>query len=141
MEKAVSHSRTHYDTRRLVRMAVLVAIIFLLAFTPLGYLVIGPIAATTIQMPVIIGAVLMGPTAGAILGGFFGLSALLKVITMPGADLFATTIMTYSPFLYIVIAMIPRILMGCMGPGDAARKFRSGRTITLTGWPGCWRSV
>lgn len=55
MEKAVSHSRTHYDTRRLVRMAVLVAIIFLLAFTPLGYLVIGPIAATTIQMPVIIG--------------------------------------------------------------------------------------
>ena len=28
MEKAVSHSRTHYDTRRLVRMAVLVAIIF-----------------------------------------------------------------------------------------------------------------
>ena len=31
---------------------------------------------------------------------------------MPGADLFATTIMTYSPFLYIVIAMIPRILMG-----------------------------
>ena len=107
MEKAVSHSRTHYDTRRLVRMAVLVAIIFLLAFTPLGYLVIGPIAATTIQMPV-----LMGPTAGAILGGFFGLSALLKVITMPGADLFATTIMTYSPFLYIVIAMIPRILMG-----------------------------
>ena len=26
-----------------------------------------------------------------------------------------------------------------MGPGDAARKFRSGRTITLTGWPGCWR--
>ena len=112
MEKAVSHSRTHYDTRRLVRMAVLVAIIFLLAFTPLGYLVIGPIAATTIQMPVIIGAVLMGPTAGAILGGFFGLSALLKVITMPGADLFATTIMTYSPFLYIVIAMIPRILMG-----------------------------
>lgn len=63
MEKAVSHSRTHYDTRRLVRMAVLVAIIFLLAFTPLGYLVIGPIAATTIQMPVIIGAVLMGPTA------------------------------------------------------------------------------
>lgn len=76
MEKAVSHSRTHYDTRRLVRMAVLVAIIFLLAFTPLGYLVIGPIAATTIQMPVIIGAVLMGPTAGAILGGFFGLSAL-----------------------------------------------------------------
>lgn len=97
---------------RLVRMAVLVAIIFLLAFTPLGYLVIGPIAATTIQMPVIIGAALMGPTAGAVLGGFFGLSAIIKVLTVPGADAVATAILGVQPFLYFVIALIPRILMG-----------------------------
>jgi len=97
---------------RLVRLAVFVAIIFLLAFTPLGYLVIGPIAATTIQMPVIIGAILMGPTAGAILGGFFGLSAIVKILTMPGADAFATAVMTYNVFGYIIIAMVPRILMG-----------------------------
>lgn len=99
---------------KLVRMSVLVAIIFLLTFTPLGYLVIGPIAATTIQMPVIIGAVLMGPSAGAVLGGFFGLSALIKVITMPGADMVATAILGYNPFLYVVIAMVPRILMGLL---------------------------
>ena len=36
--------------QQITRMAILVAIIFLLSFTPLGYLVIGPIAATTIQM-------------------------------------------------------------------------------------------
>ena len=48
-----SNSKVHQITR----MAILVAIIFLLAFTPLGYLTIGPIAATTIQMPVIVGAV------------------------------------------------------------------------------------
>ncbi|NCB62797.1 MAG: ECF transporter S component [Clostridia bacterium] len=103
---------TSKKTNKMVRLSVLVAIIFLLAFTPLGYLVIGPIAATTIQMPVIIGAVLMGPAAGAILGGFFGLSAIIKVLTMPGADLFATTILQFNPFLYIVIAMVPRVLMG-----------------------------
>lgn len=105
-------ANTNRKINRMVRLGVLVSIIFLLAFTPLGYLVIGPIAATTIQMPVIIGAVLMGPTAGAILGGFFGLSAVVKVLTMPGADLFATTILQFNPFLYIVIAMAPRILMG-----------------------------
>ena len=66
--------------------AILAAIIFLLAFTPLGYLSIGPIAATTVQMPVIIGAALMGPTTGAVLGFFFGLSAIVKVLTMPGAE-------------------------------------------------------
>ena len=41
---------------QITRMAILTAIIFLLSFTPLGYLTIGPIAATTIQMPVIVGA-------------------------------------------------------------------------------------
>ncbi|NCE64586.1 ECF transporter S component [Pseudoflavonifractor sp. 524-17] len=97
---------------RMVRVAVLVAIIFLLSFTPLGYLVIGPIAATTIQMPVIIGAALMGPAAGAVLGGFFGLSALIKVLTMPGADVVATAILGVEPLVYIFIAMVPRILMG-----------------------------
>ena len=76
-----SNSKVHQITR----MAILVAIIFLLAFTPLGYLTIGPIAATTIQMPVIVGAVMMGPAAGAVLGFFFGLSAVIKVLTMPGA--------------------------------------------------------
>ena len=58
----------HSKVQQITRMAILVAIIFLLAFTPLGYLTIGPIAATTIQMPVIVGAVIMGPTAGAVLG-------------------------------------------------------------------------
>lgn len=142
MEKAISRTNTRPATRRMVRMSVLVAIIFLLSFTPLGYLVIGPISATTIQMPVIIGALLMGPSAGAILGGFFGLSAVLKVITMPGADLFASTILAYNPFLYIAIAMVPRILMGWLsgliGAGFKRMKFNKSGIIGfgMTGFVG-----
>ena len=98
--------------RQLTRLAILVAIIFLLANTPLGYLSIGPIAATTVQMPVIIGAILLGPVSGAILGFFFGLSALIKVLTVPGADAFATMVVQYSPFAYVFVCMVPRILMG-----------------------------
>ena len=75
---------------RITLTAILMAVILLMSFTPLGYLTIGPISATTIQMPVIVGAVLMGPQAGLILGFFFGLSAIVKVLTMPGADPFAT---------------------------------------------------
>ena len=97
---------------RITLTAILVAIIFLLAFTPLGYLVIGPIAATTIQMPVIIGAVLMGPAGGTTLGFFFGLSAILKVLTMPGADPFATLALEHAPLKYIAVCMLSRILMG-----------------------------
>lgn len=98
--------------RQLTRLAILVATIFLLANTPLGYLSIGPIAATTVQIPVIIGASLLGPWSGAILGFFFGLSALIKVLTVPGADPFATMVMQYSPFVYLFVCMVPRILMG-----------------------------
>ena len=97
---------------RITLTAVLMAIVFLLAFTPLGYLVIGPIAATTIQMPVIVGAVIMGPTAGATLGFAFGLSAIVKILTMPGADPFATMALNYSPLHYIVVCMASRIVMG-----------------------------
>lgn len=100
------------QVHRLTRLAILVAIIFLLAFTPLGYLTIGPISATTIQMPVIVGAALMGPQAGLILGFFFGLSAIVKVLTMPGADPFATMAMSYAAFRYIIVCMGSRVLMG-----------------------------
>ena len=97
---------------QITRMAILAAIIFLLAFTPLGYLVVGPIAATTVQMPVIVGAVVLGPASGAVLGLFFGLSAVLKVLTMPGADAFATLAMTHSPLAYLAVCMGARIAMG-----------------------------
>lgn len=92
--------------------AMLVAIIFLLTFTPLGYLVVGPIAATTIQMPVIIGAALMGPVTGLVLGLFFGFSAIIKVLTMPGADPVATLVLTTAPLRYIAICVGSRALMG-----------------------------
>lgn len=99
-------------THRITLTAILVAIIFLLSFTPLGYLVVGPIAATTVQMPVIIGAVLMGPAGGTALGFFFGLSAVIKVLTMPGADPFATLALEHAPLRYILVCMGARILMG-----------------------------
>ena len=97
---------------KMTLMAILVAIILLLTFTPLGYLVVGPIAATTIQMPVIIGAALMGPVSGAVLGLFFGLSAILKVITMPGADVFASTALATAPLHYLLVCIGSRVLMG-----------------------------
>lgn len=47
----------------LVRLALLSAIIVIMAFTPLGFLNIGPFAITFLTIPVIIGAITMGPAA------------------------------------------------------------------------------
>ena len=127
--------RNSGKVHQITRVAILVAIIFLLAFTPLGYLRVGPIAATTVQMPVIVGAVLMGPSVGAVLGFFFGMTAVISVLIMPGADAFATLAMTHSPFAYLLVCLGARILMGWLSGLLAAGLQRlSSRRFSLLGY-------
>lgn len=89
--------------RQLTRLAILVAIIFLLSF-------IRPLKLTLVQIPVIIGATLLGPAAGAILGFFFGLSEFIQAIE--GAQLLTTSALNYAPIAYTIVCFIPRTLMG-----------------------------
>ena len=51
---------------------------FLMAYTPLGYLNIGPLAVTFNVIPVAVCAIVLGPTGGAIAGAVFGLTSLCR---------------------------------------------------------------
>lgn len=82
------------DTRYLVSVALMAAIVILLANTPLGMIQLPIIKATTVHIPVIIGAILLGPSAGAILGAIFGICSLISNTTAPTLLSFA-----FSPFL------------------------------------------
>ena len=53
--------KSHDKTRKLVSAGMLSAISIILGMTPLGIIPIGPLSATTMHLPVIIGAVLEGP--------------------------------------------------------------------------------
>ena len=55
------------NVRWLTQLALLVAILLVLNYTPLGYLQIGPLSASLLTVPVAIGAMTMNPMAGAIL--------------------------------------------------------------------------
>ena len=55
-------------TRSLVLAAVFIAIIVIMAFTPFGYIPLGFMNATIIHIPVIIGAIILGPKYGGFLG-------------------------------------------------------------------------
>ena len=81
-------------TRWMVSVALMAAIIIVLANTPLGMIQLPIIKATTVHIPVIIGAVLFGPLAGAILGGVFGICSLVSNTMAPTLLSFA-----FSPFL------------------------------------------
>ena len=82
------------DTRWTVSVALMMAIIILLANTPLGMIQLPIIKATTVHIPVIIGAIVLGPMAGAILGATFGVCSLISNTTAPTLLSFA-----FSPFL------------------------------------------
>ena len=93
----------------MVRLAVMIAIIIIMAFTPLGYLKTGGLSITLLQIPVVIGAILMGPVAGAILGLAFGLTSLAQTF---GMEPFGTMLMSINPLATVTVCLVPRILMG-----------------------------
>ena len=64
-------------------MAILVAIMLIFAYTPLGYLKAGPIEITFMVLPVAIGAIILGPAVGAILGGIFGVTSFIQCFGAP----------------------------------------------------------
>lgn len=82
------------DTGFTMRVALMAAVIILLANTPLGMIQLPVIKATTVHIPVIIGAIVLGPKAGAILGGVFGVCSLISNTYAPTLLSFA-----FSPFM------------------------------------------
>ena len=70
-----------HDTRWLVGVAMFVALQMVLQLTGIGLIPLPLIRATTLHIPVIVGAVLLGPLAGAILGGTFGLCSMWTATT------------------------------------------------------------
>ncbi len=93
------------NTLTLAQLGVFSAIIIVLTFTPLGMIPLGPVSATTVHIPVIIGAIVLGLKSGAILGGVLGVSSLLRALAMPASPL--------DPlFVNPVISVLPRICIG-----------------------------
>ena len=83
-----------HDTRWMVSVALMAAIVIVLANTPLGMIQLPIIKATTVHIPVIIGAILLGPLAGGILGFVFGVCSLISNTMAPTLLSFA-----FSPFM------------------------------------------
>ncbi len=86
--------KRRHDTKWMVSVALMAAIVILLANTPLGMIQLPIIKATTVHIPVIIGAILLGPLAGGILGAVFGICSLISNTMAPTLLSFA-----FSPFM------------------------------------------
>lgn len=106
-------------TRIFTITSMFAAVIFLLAFTPIGFLNLIVIKATVIHIPVIIGSIILGPRVGALLGFFFGLSSFINNTLAPSSILsFAFSPLVPVPGtdggspLALLVCFVPRILVG-----------------------------
>lgn len=82
------------DTRYMAMLAMFCGIILAMGLTGIGIIPLPVINATTMHIPVILGAIIMGPAAGAVLGGVFGICSIWANTTAPGLLAFA-----FSPFM------------------------------------------
>ncbi|MEE0397906.1 MAG: ECF transporter S component [Lachnospiraceae bacterium] len=94
---------------KMVQMAILIAIIALMAFTPIGFIKTAGLEIQLIMIPVVIGAMLFGPLAGAVCGGAFGI---LSFIQCFGMSPFGAMLLSINPFLTFMVCIPTRILTG-----------------------------
>lgn len=93
---------------RMVQLSVLLAIIIVLQCF-LGSIVVGATSFSVVLVPIVVGAILLGPAAGAFLGFAFGLVVLIRGIT--GQDGFTNLLFVAQPLFTALI---------CLGKGAAA---------------------
>lgn len=109
MSNAKPQKTRREKTLLLVETAMLAAIVVVMAFTPLGYLRVGPLELTLIMVPVIIGAATCGPTVGALLGCIFGVTSFVQCFM--GSPLGAILVSVSVPRTFAV-CVLTRILAG-----------------------------
>ena len=125
-------TKSKFSTKYLVEMALLVAIILLMAFTPIGYIKTAGLEITLIVIPVAVGAVTLGPAAGAILGGVFGITSFIQCF---GMSAFGTLLLGVNPVFTFLVCVPTRILdgwlTGLIYAGLKKTKIPSAGSVTL----------
>lgn len=97
------------SVKDLTTTSMMIAIILLMAFTPLGYLQTGGASISLLTVPVAIGAMIIGPKAGLLLGTIFGLTSFYQCF---GISPFGTTLLGINPLFTFLLCVPTRALVG-----------------------------
>lgn len=101
-------------TRRMTELALLIAIELVMKLLGLGSVPFGPLNMSFLTIPIAVGAILMGPTGGAIMGGAYGIMSYYDAITGVGG--MTAVFFQLDPINTFVLCCGTRILLGfCTG--------------------------
>lgn len=94
------------SVKDLAILGMLSGVIILLGYTPIGLITLGPISATTIHIPVIIGAIVLGGKKGTVLSAVMGVVSFLRALTAAGwlDQLFRNPLVSILPRIFIGVA-------------------------------------
>ena len=97
-----------FTTKYMVELAAMIAIIIIMAFTPLGYIKLPGLTITFLTIPVAVGAIILG----LICGLTFGLTSLYQAVT--GGSVFTFALFNLNPVFTIILTIVPRALEGLL---------------------------
>lgn len=115
MGKKTEHMNANrINIRYLCEVALLIAIELVMKLLGLGSVPVGPLYMSFLTVPIAVGAMLLGPMCGTILGAVFGLVSFKDAIT--GVSIMNSTFFQISPLKTLFLCVGTRILMGfCVG--------------------------
>lgn len=106
--------RSSEKTRRLTGLALFTAIIVVLQII-CTFVKFGPFSLTLAMVPIVVGAAIYGPAAGAYLGGVFGVVVFLACVA--GADAGGAILFTARPFVTGALCIAKGALAGWAAGG------------------------
>ena len=110
--KASAKTKKNERILRLTQLSVLVALLIIFGFTNIGYIKIGVIEITLNIIPVAVGAIVLGPSAGAVCGAVFGLTSFWQAAS--GTSAFGMMLFQHSPLNTFTLCFVPRLLEGLL---------------------------
>ena len=97
------------NNKTIAVLGILIGLIVLMAFTPVGYLRVGAVSISFLMIPVAIGAIAKGPWAGTLLGTVFGITSFVQCF---GMDLFGTYLASKNVVFTFIMCVVCRALAG-----------------------------
>ncbi len=113
----------------MVQTAILLAVVLVMSFTPLGYLKTAGLEVSLLSIPVAIGAMLIGPNAGAMLGAAFGLTSFYQCF---GMSVFGAALLNINPIYTFIVCVPTRMSMGYLTGLIFKGFFKADKTKTIS---------
>lgn len=107
----MSKKEKQIPLKSVIGLVVFALIIVVMAFTPAGFLKTGNLEASFLVVPVAIGAILLGPTNGAVLGLVMGVVSFAQCF---GASDMGSALFGVSAINTFLLCVIPRIICAWM---------------------------